>query len=551
MKNATHPPDGRVGHATPPARVREPSWDFRVDLVASAYGKFKCNLRCPFCHKDYFAQTKAPGVAPKRLEFGIELCRKFLKGNFSIHLSGSGEPLLIEPAQLADVVPPLLNINGCSSVSLTTNGYHLVDRVDQLRDLGITDINVSLPCLDADLYHRVMKVSNARAEEVITRVVAGITKARESGMKVDLNICVSYDIAGRMDSFVDFSSKYGVKIKLFPIIAVPDLNVSSANENFTKAIQHLNRTRAPEIAPGGRYREITWQLDGATVSAKPGDVFIRPYECYSCSDFMRCEESCWRSVRISPWYVQPCGIRKDNLYWYHEDNPDKLREQLVEGGKLAKTVVNHDAYFERVQEVVAEDTRHPFIVIEGPDGSGKSTITKKLAQALGFIPYRTPPSVFQVDAIKTALEQPGLEFARFLYYMASNYCASPEIRSLLLHCGVVCDRWILSTTLYHKIALGVDVPLPQKLTKELLRPDLVIILDVSEATQAARLTSRQVEFDALWEQTPLIRKAIKDAYASETGADIVHVPCDGTVDEVVAACATEITKRKLAPAVHA
>jgi dTMP kinase len=294
-------------------------------------------------------------------------------------------------------------------------------------------------------------------------------------------------------------------------------------------------------------------LDGATVSAKPRDVFIRPYECYSCNDFMRCEESCWRSVRISPWYVQPCGIRKDNLYWYHEENPYKLREQLADGGKLSRTVVNHDAYFERVQEVVADDTvtRHPFIVIEGPDGSGKTTITKKLAQTLGFIPYRTPPNVFQVDTIKTALERPGLEFARFLYYMASNYCASPEIRSLLIHCGVVCDRWILSTTLYHKIALGVDVPLPLKLIKELVRPDLVIILDVSETTQAARLTGRQAAFDASWEQTPLIREAIKEGYDSETGADIVHVPCDGTVDEVVGACLNEINKRELAPAVHA
>ena len=354
--------------------IEKPKWDYRLDIVSAHFGKFNCNYKCPFCHKDYFLQAIPPKEEKYSLIHGIELCRNFLKGKFSIHLSGSGEPLTIPNENFKRIIAPLMKLEDCVSISLTTNGYNLINYINDIKQIGLLDVNVSIPCLDVQKYHELMKVSYDRAKEIIERTKNGIIAAREKGIIVDLNVCVSYDIIDFLEDFFQFSRENDIKLKFFPIIAVPDLNVSSISNFFSDLIIYLTKIKKPTIESSGRYISIIWDIDGAKISAKPGDAYIRPYECYNCSDFMRCEEACWKSVRISPWYIQPCGIKKDNIYWYKENDLDHLREFLTTGGKISGSILNHFEYKQKMAEVINDDSKrnYPFIVIEGPDGSGKN-----------------------------------------------------------------------------------------------------------------------------------------------------------------------------------
>ncbi|HQA29528.1 MAG TPA: hypothetical protein PLA02_09990 [Brevefilum fermentans] len=107
-------------------------WDFRLDLLAAAYGRFVCNYACPYCHRDYFVQSIPAQIKPVPLVEGVQLCNQVLPGKFSLHLAGSGEPLLIPYDKLAPIVNPLTELENCTSISLTTNGYFLQDKVDEL-----------------------------------------------------------------------------------------------------------------------------------------------------------------------------------------------------------------------------------------------------------------------------------------------------------------------------------------------------------------------------------------------------------------------------------
>lgn len=522
--------------------AERPDWDFRLDVVAAAFGKFRCNLRCPYCHRDYFLQSVPPATPARELADGVKLCHSVLDGSYSIHLAGSGEPLKVPQAELMRIVEPLRKLEGCKSISLTTNGYYLASRVDDLVALGIRDVNVSIPCLEPQRYHRVMRVPSDRADDIITRTLEGIRIARSRDIEVDVNTCVSYPISEVIDGFIKLSREHGVRVKLFPIIAVPQMNVAPEARYFTDMISLLSKRTVPKVQSTGRYLTIEWEFDGARLCAKPGDIYLRPYECYECSDFLRCQESCWRSVRVSPWYIQPCGIRTDNVYWYADENPAALRECLVEGGKIAKEVRTFDALRLITSDRLSGAPRSKFIVIEGPDGSGKTTLTKRLAQDLGLLRYQTPPMVFQKDDLKTALEQPGMEVARCLFYWSSMYYANLELRSILAFTGVVTDRWALSTDLYHKAMLDVEVAVPPEYRADLLEPDLTIVLDIDDAVQVERLRPRKKYFDKRWEESKDLREKINRSYRNHEGKGVVHIENNSTLEQALARCREEIKR---------
>ena len=510
--------------------------DFRLDIVSAACGTFRCHYRCPYCHMDYFQQSRPQGAPRLPLAEGVALCNRVLPGDFSLHLAGSGDPLVIPRETLAELVAPLLKLDGCRAVSLTTNGFSLGGRADELAQLGITDINVSLPCLDLDRYSRLMLVEAHVARRRLDRTLDGIRRARAAGLAVDLNVCVSYDIRPDLDRYAALSRELGVRIKLFPVIPAPGQNVAADDRHFIRAVKALCRRQEPTVHAGERYLSICWELDGGQICAKTAGLNLRPPECRACPELPCCQESCWRSVRISPWYIQPCGVRTDNTYWYGENDLGALRSKLVSGGKLSGCATNVDRTAAAGMEQAPSVKRQRLIVLEGPDGSGKSTVSRALARRLGGVRYSTPPKTFKNEDLRRALERPGREMARYLYYLSAMYDADRDVRDLLGCADVIADRWALSTHLYHDVMLGLRIELPAAPRTELLVPDLTIILDIDDATQAMRLGQRERRFDKRWEEDSVLRKRINRRYRRHNGERVVHVDSSKDLEDTIEAC---------------
>lgn len=89
--------------------------------------------------------------------------------------------------------------------------------------------------------------------------------------------------------------------------------------------------------------------------------------------------------------------------------------------------------------------RH-FIVIEGIDGSGKTTIGRKLANRLGAVFYQTPSGVWRKYRNIVEGKPPII---RCIYYLFATIASSFEISAMLRYNSVVCDRYIYSTWAYH------------------------------------------------------------------------------------------------------
>lgn len=132
-----------------------------------------------------------------------------------------------------------------------------------------------------------------------------------------------------------------------------------------------------------------------------------------------------------------------------------------------------------------------FIVIEGLDGSGKSTVSKHLAEKLNAKLLTTPGAGFKEvrKQLDTVFEHNTK--ARQLFYMATVLNVASEAQRLIdSGQNVVVDRYWLSTQVYHHWMSNGQCYTLDEVESELLAPDLTVYLDLPVDERIARINNR-------------------------------------------------------------
>lgn len=106
----------------------------------------RCNFRCVYC------MPLKPVWLDRNLILTFEEIEKLTRvfaslGVKSVRLTG-GEPLVRHDLHI--LVRKLKDIRGIDEVNLTTNGFYLPDKLNQLIDSGIDRINISIDSIDPD-----------------------------------------------------------------------------------------------------------------------------------------------------------------------------------------------------------------------------------------------------------------------------------------------------------------------------------------------------------------------------------------------------------------
>ncbi len=147
-----------------------------------------------------------------------------------------------------------------------------------------------------------------------------------------------------------------------------------------------------------------------------------------------------------------------------------------------------------------------FIVLDGPDGCGKSTHTNLVVewlqkQGVSTISFRDPGDTTIGDKIREILLSPEHDTmntrTELMLYMASRaqLWAEKIAPALQENKCIVLDRWLSSTCAYQGYAGGFGVDKVIKIATDCLErvwPDLTIVLDVDLETASQRL-NRQLD----------------------------------------------------------
>jgi thymidylate kinase len=127
-----------------------------------------------------------------------------------------------------------------------------------------------------------------------------------------------------------------------------------------------------------------------------------------------------------------------------------------------------------------------FIVIEGGDGTGKSTLASHLSRLLDAVAYATPPKKYQ--KYRTQVDREATPQQHYDFYREAVLDASIEIRQMLAEGKkIVCDRYWISTITYHEI-MGLSVSRHD--FEAICKPVLTVLLTASTDTQVRRMLNR-------------------------------------------------------------
>lgn len=136
-----------------------------------------------------------------------------------------------------------------------------------------------------------------------------------------------------------------------------------------------------------------------------------------------------------------------------------------------------------------------FVVIEGLDATGKSTLVQRLAACLNATPLKSPTRLEVPEFLKEDLRshfdnRPPMQ--RRAYYRAACLIASEQAEIALQKGHVVMDRYWTSTVAFSALDDDVDIAREWqgRYPPELREPDAVILLTVDEEHRAKRMSGR-------------------------------------------------------------
>jgi thymidylate kinase len=190
-----------------------------------------------------------------------------------------------------------------------------------------------------------------------------------------------------------------------------------------------------------------------------------------------------------------------------------------------------------------------FIVVEGLDGTGKSTVVQELAIRLNAIPMITPPN--SMRAYRSYFDRVG-GAQREAYYMIGNFIAATDIRSVITRGeSAVVDRFYSSTKSYI-LGKDVDRELPPigseeyEWPPELLQPTITFFLTVDEDVRLQRREKRvelaETQEEGLLRQQSVIGQRINEAYRR---FGCVEIDASGTVADVIECIVAVLKERHL------
>ncbi len=173
----------------------------------------ECNYKCIYCDKE--------GFIPKTNELTLneitKLCRllaEILKVT-RIKFTG-GEPLCRE--DIVRIVKNVYDLHLYKDISLTTNGFYLYEKAEDLFDAGLNRVNVSLSSLKPQIYNKI------NGSNSLNKVLKGLEKAKEVGLNpIKLNFVILKDLNdNELDDMINFCLKTGFILQLIELHKVSE-----------------------------------------------------------------------------------------------------------------------------------------------------------------------------------------------------------------------------------------------------------------------------------------------------------------------------------------
>lgn len=257
----------------------------------------RCNNRCAYCHREGEVQRANRSAELISVDEILRIAKVSVSlGIARIKLTG-GEPLMRQ--DLPEIVAGIAALPGLRDLSLTTNGLLLGGGMaKKLRDCGLRRVNISLPTLNPETYH---KLTGGKLEDALVGVKAAIA----AGFRpVKLNTVVLKDVnVGDVPDLIEYAGRNNVVLQLIELdpVNVGDKYYKEHHRSLDEQEAMLKEKAISVETRPFMHNRLIYHLPNVTVEV------VKPIEN---SDFCM---HCTRLRVTSDGKLKPCLMRNDNL----------------------------------------------------------------------------------------------------------------------------------------------------------------------------------------------------------------------------------------------
>ncbi len=230
-----------------------------------------CNFKCKYCSPCDNIHCYEKNMSQEQI---VDLVKLFSKvGIKKIRLTG-GEPLLRK--DLVEIVREIKGISGIEEITMTTNGFLLSDKLEELKKAGLDRVNLSLDTFKRDKFKGITGVDG------LNKILLSIDRLEELNMvPIKINCVLINDFnSDEIGEFIKFTRDRKVQIRFIELMTMGD------NIEWGKGKQYS----AEEVLK--KYRELKFYREENIakiykLTGSKGEVgFISPNSnkfCSSCN----------------------------------------------------------------------------------------------------------------------------------------------------------------------------------------------------------------------------------------------------------------------------
>lgn len=284
----------------------------------------RCNLRCDYCHKEGEEITSCSRGTAKEMTVDeiVRIARIAISlGIARIKLTG-GEPLMRK--DLCRIIERIAAIPGLKDISMTTNGTMLGVQAQKLRACGLKRINISLPTLNSDIYH---KLTNGRIENALEGVKAAVAVGFNP---VKLNMVVLTGVNDKeVPEIMEFARQTGAILQLIELDPINvDATYFSLYHKFLDEHKKMLKQKAAKV-------ETRRLMHNRRIFYLP-DVTVEVVHPSENGEFCA---HCTRLRVTSDGKLKTCLMRNDNLVdiltpMHQGASDEELKELFIRANQL-------------------------------------------------------------------------------------------------------------------------------------------------------------------------------------------------------------------------
>jgi cyclic pyranopterin phosphate synthase len=305
-------------------RFKRPITSLRISVTKS------CNLKCIFCHgegeKD--ADPAENEMTSEEIEKIVRIAASF--GVKKVKLTG-GEPLLRK--DICEIVSRISGVSGIEEVSMTTNGLLLAKLAKDLKEAGLSRVNINLASLNPQIYEKITGFN------CVKDVLDGVNYALRFGLKpVKINMVVLRSLnEDEVWSMINFVSNKDIILQLIELE-----NLGDAKNLYDKYYVSLDKVeqqltlKAEKVEVRSLHNRKVYYLNENGGKAKV--ELVRPF--HNSSFCMNCNR-----LRVTAsGKLKLCLMKNDNLVdivsYIRRNASEKMLHEI-----FLKTVMSREPYF--------------------------------------------------------------------------------------------------------------------------------------------------------------------------------------------------------------